>query len=142
MVGKSERTSCLATIFIWPTKYVAHNSIYELKFQCLDFFQAPHKLFSRTFSLSGESYQSTHIFLQAETQLNCSVMLLHIYCIAPKTQWKIRIPLLNEDQWLLHRLWLCKRIQTKKPSPNDCNNKRSPTLCPSRRCSTLSNTSA
>lgn len=41
IMGKRERMSCLATICIWPAKYVAHSSIYELKFQCLDFSSTP-----------------------------------------------------------------------------------------------------
>lgn len=109
--------SCPAGIFIWPAKYVAHSSIWT-KVSVSRFFKHPTSCFVEL-SLCQMSLVSPHtsIFLQADTQLNCSVVLLHIFCIAPKTQWKIRIPLLNEEKK--------KRVQTKKLSSNDYDNKRS-----------------
>lgn len=77
-----KRMSCLATVFIWPTKYVAQSSIYELRFQCID-IQASHYVFSRAFSLLDDfTCQSTlRYFLRGKIHnlmaLSCFYIYLH-----------------------------------------------------------------
>lgn len=80
-VKKWKRMSCLATVFIWLTKYVAQSSICELRFQCVDFFQALHVVFSRAFSwLDDLICQSTlFYFLRGKIHSLISVSCFYIY---------------------------------------------------------------